>query len=411
VEDLLLRDAGEVAGNLHLARSRNDMGVTIYRMVLRGRLLQVIEGVQGLYQALCVRAEAEADTVMLAYTHTQQAQPTTLGHWLLAAADVVGRDLRRLHEAYAVVNRSPMGAAALSTSGFAIDRERVAVLLGFAGLVENSYDAIAGADYLTGAAMALLSPALDLGRVVQDFLLWSTQEFGALKVADPYVQISSIMPQKRNPVSLEHCRSLLSRVAGDAGTVLAMIHNTPFGVINDTEDDLQPRAWYAADTLAAVLRLPTAVVATMTVEREHLLERARGSFAVVTELADTLAREHGVPFRSAHRVVSALVREANRRGVADVRHIEPAWLEEAARQVLGRPLRIDAGQLRQALDPEHFVALRLVRGGVAPDEVRRMAAERRQVQAMFARWLQQERERLSAAGRALDQATAMLAAA
>ena len=281
VEDLTLQAAGEEAGNLHIARSRNDMGVTMYRMVLRKYLLDAIEAALLLHGVLLRLAAEEADTVMLAHTHTQPAQPTTLGHWLTAAADVLARDIARLQAAYERANRSPMGAAALSTSGFPISRERVAELLGFDGLVENSYDAIAGADYVSEAAAAAELAALHTGRTVQDLLTWCTQEYGVLRVADPYVQTSSIMPQKRNPVSLEHSRALLSYAAGRAHTVLQMLHNTPFGDIVDTEDEMQPNLWAALGTLRQVFRLMANVLGTVQVNRDLLLERARASFANV----------------------------------------------------------------------------------------------------------------------------------
>ncbi|MFO7173110.1 MAG: argininosuccinate lyase [Bacillota bacterium] len=409
VEDHLLRTAGEVAGNLHIGRSRNDMGVTLYRLVLRERLLGALEAAVGLHAALLEVAEQHAETVMLAYTHTQPAQPTTLGHWLLAAADVLARDIRRLIRAYEEANRSPMGAAALGTTGFAIDRERVAELLGFDGVVENAYDAVAAADYLGSAAAAVELAAIDMGRVVQDFLLWATQEFGAIRVADAYVQCSSIMPQKRNPVSLEHCRALLSSAAGSAAAVLQMLHNTPFGDIVDTEDDLQPHLWRALEAFGNALRLLTAVVATLEVRADRLLERARASYASVTELADSLVREHGIPFRQAHRVVSAAVREALARGIEDVRRVPSALWEEAAARVLGRPLRLDPERVRQALDPEHFVAVRRVRGGVAPAEVRRMLADRQGRHQDLVRWLREARDRLERARAKLDAAFAALA--
>ncbi|GAA3321449.1 hypothetical protein GCM10020331_037340 [Ectobacillus funiculus] len=173
-------------------------------------------------------ASKHVDTLMIGYTHTQQAQPTTLAHYILAVIDSLNRDVRRLMLAYEHCNQSPMGAAALTTSGFNINRERMAELLGFDGLIENSYDAIAGADYIAEVMTATQITAITLGRFIQDLLLWSTQEYGVLRVSDAYVQTSSIMPQKRNPVSLEHLRSLLSSCVGNTQTVLTMIHNTPF---------------------------------------------------------------------------------------------------------------------------------------------------------------------------------------
>jgi argininosuccinate lyase len=376
VENLIAESAGEAAGNLHLARSRNDLGVAMYRMVLRDKLLRAESSLLELQDVLLAVAYEHRQTVMPAHTHTQQAQPTTLAHYLVAVHDSLCRDLRRLAAAFENCNRSPLGAAALTTSGFAIDRHRVAELLGFDGLVENSYDAIGGADYLGEAAVALGLSFLGLGRFVNDLLLWSTQEFGALRVADPYVQVSSIMPQKRNPVSLEHVRSLFSAGVGDTGTVLTMLHNTPFGDVVDTEDDLQPYLWRALETADGLYRLLAAVTGTMQVNDELLLERARSGYSTVTELADTLVRESGVSFKDAHAIVSSVVSLAESEGVG-VGGISPGLVDRAAEGVVGRRLGLEEGVISRALDPVRFVEIRTLPGGPAPQEVTRMLEERR----------------------------------
>lgn len=403
IEQLLIERAGEVAGNLHIARSRNDMGVAMYRMVLRRQILQVAEAMLALYRTLAELAAEHVDTLTLAYTHTQPAQPTTLAHYLVAAADVLGRDLARLQRAYDLVNRSPLGAAALTTSGFPVDRRRVAELLGFDGLVENSYDAIASVDYLTETAAALQLAFVHTGRFVQDLLVWCTHEFGALKLADAYVQCSSIMPQKRNPVGLEHARALLSSGAASAAAVIAMLHNTPFGDIVDSEDDLQPHLWQAAEVGARVFRLLANITGTVEVNRPLLEQRARASFATVTELADALVREKGLDFRSAHGVVSRAVRRAEEHG-RQAAGITAADVAAAAREVLGRELAVDDDLVRRALDPAVFVAVRRVTGGPAPDEVRRMLAEREATADRLAGWLEARERSLAAARQRLEEA-------
>ncbi len=389
VEHLIFETAGEPAGNLHLARSRNDLGVAIYRMALRDRLLRAEESLLGLQEVLLAVAAEHVNTVMPAYTHTQQAQPTTLAHYLLAVHDSLSRDLRRLLAAFENCNRSPLGAAALTTSGFDIDRFRVAEILAFDGLVENSYDAIGAADYLGEAAAVLQLSLLGLGRFVSDLLLWSMQEFGAIRVADPYVQVSSIMPQKRNPVSLEHVRSLLSAAVGDTSTVLTMIHNTPFGDVVDTEDDLQPYLWRALEAADGLYRLLAAVVGTMDVHRELLLERAGAGYSTATELADLLVRERALSFRTAHAVVTAVVRLAESEGVG-ARGILPGLVDRAAEDVLGEPLNLSEEQVSSALDPRGFVEIRALPGGPAPEEVKRALTERR---ASHARAVRAHRER------------------
>ncbi|MED4784802.1 argininosuccinate lyase [Brevibacillus choshinensis] len=402
VESRLLELAPDVAGNLHLARSRNDMGIAIYRMVLRDKLLVALGSALYLKEHLLLFAQEHAETVMIGYTHTQQAQPTTMAHYIMAVVDLLSRDILRLKNAYQTCNRSPMGAAALTTSGFAISRERMKELLGFDELVENSYDAVCGADYLGEAATAVQLAAINLGRTVQDMLLWCTQEFAALKVASPYVQISSIMPQKRNPVSFEHMRSLLSSSAGNAAAVLTMMHNTPFGDIVDTEDDMQPYVWKSMSVLEQMYRLMACVVGTMEVNKEGLLERAKGSFATVTELADTIVRTDHLSFRNSHHIVSRVVKEAMAAGMrADEISLE--LVNRAAREVIGKDLVMTAEELRLALDPVHFVKIRKLPGGPNADEIKRMITQRTTTLQADAAWLAQEKQGREQMWKELDQ--------
>ncbi|MCL6572013.1 MAG: argininosuccinate lyase, partial [Bacillus sp. (in: Bacteria)] len=215
----------ELAGKIHIGRSRNDMGVAMYRLVLKEHLLNFLKSSYHLSEVLLEQSERHTETYMTAYTHTQPAQPTTLGHYFLAIYDVLHRDIKRLWSAYETVNQSPLGAAALTTTGFPISRTRTCELLGFDKLIENSYDSIGGADYLLETSSALMTCMVNTGRWIGDFLQHVTREFGTFYVADPYVQVSSIMPQKRNPVSIEHSRSIASSAYGDALAAMNMIHN------------------------------------------------------------------------------------------------------------------------------------------------------------------------------------------
>ncbi|RJG21653.1 argininosuccinate lyase [Paenibacillus thiaminolyticus] len=402
VESQLLEHAGEIAGNLHLARSRNDMGIAIYRMVLREKLLVTLTSALKLKEQLLLFASDHTETLMIGYTHTQQAQPTTLAHYMMAVADSLNRDIRRMMASYANCNRSSMGAAALTTSGFAISREQMMELLAFDELIDNSYDAIGGADYLGEIATALQLAAINLGRVVQDMLLWCTQEFAALHVAAPYVQISSIMPQKRNPVSFEHMRALLSSCVGNTNTVLTMIHNTPFGDIVDTEDDMQPYAWKSLGMIDNIYRLFAAVIGTMEVNKEVLRKRTQGSFATVTELADTLVRTDGLSFRQAHHIVSDVVQQALAQGLA-ADQITLTLVNESARRQIGRETTLNEETLREALDPVHFVDIRSLPGGPSPKEVKRMIEIRMNEQQAHLKWVGQAQDKIQRAMQHVDQ--------
>lgn len=391
IEKLLIDQVGDVAGNLHIARSRNDMGIAIYRMTLRNKILNLLESALLLREALIELTEEHMHTVMVGYTHTQQAQPTTLGHYLNAMTDMLTRDIKRLQAAYQTVNRSSMGSAALTTSGFKINRTQVQQLLGFEEMIDNAWDAVSGADYIAETATVVQLSALNLGRSIQDFLLWGTQEFGMFKLAAPYVQISSIMPQKRNPVSIEHMRALLSSVTGDSQTVLLMLHNTPFGDIVDTEDDMQPYMWRAIDKLSNIYRLLTSVLLTMEVDKDHLLIRAKESFANVTELADTIVRTDRLSFRQAHHVVSATVKELVREKAHSLDALTLERLNEHARRIVGRELSLTQDQLENALDPVHFVDIRALEGGPSPKRMQKTIERRMEDQQKLRTWLEEKR--------------------
>ncbi len=408
VEHQMMQIGGEVTGSLHTARSRNDMGMTLYRMVMREQLLRVLKAAGNLYETLVRMGAEHAETLTLEHTHTQPAQPSILGHRFLAIADVLGRDIRRVQQAYASLDYSPMGGAALTGTGFPINREHMAELLGFRGLVENSYDAVAATDYIAHSAITLQLMAVDTGRSCVDFLNWCTAEFGLYRVAAPYVQISSIMPQKRNPVSIEHSRSLLSAAAASAQTVLTMMHNTPFGDIVDTEDDLQPHIWRSVEILTNVLELLSGVYGTIQVNTDVMRERALASFANATELADTLVRDGGLTFHQAHAIVSRLVREADVAGVTDIRTLTGEQVHAIARDVVGHDVSLSAEQLARALNADNFVAVRTSTGGAAPSEVARMAAARVATAAEFAAWLDATHQHLSSVDARLLTETAAL---
>jgi len=359
-------DSGiDTAGRIHTARSRNDVDLTLYRMVLRERVLHVLHSTTTLRGTLLALAEEHRSAIMPAYTHNQPAQPTTLGHFLMAYIEILERDTERLIACYARVNRSPLGACAITTTGFPIDRDFTAELLGFRGLIVNAYGAIASVDYVAEACSTLATAMLSLGRFTQEMLLWSTAEFGYLRLSDGYVQISSIMPQKRNPVPLEHVRILASRALTESQSVLGSLHNTPFADMNDGEDSLQPLVALAFRDAERALMLLSGALSEATFHTDRMRTRAAQGFLTVTELADTLVRrtqsktQPGLSFHHAHRIVSVAVRSAGSDDPAALAATVHAQLQ-AEGHALPLPL------LLEALDPEHFIALRTIPGGPAP---------------------------------------------
>ncbi|TCL63297.1 argininosuccinate lyase [Hydrogenispora ethanolica] len=408
VENALADKVGiDLAGRMHIARSRNDLDICEFRMVLREKVLEIIGLLNTFREVLLNLAAENIDTVMPAYTHTQPAQPSTLAHYLLAFHDSIARDCGRLMNAYHTINHSPIGAAAITTTGFPINRERMGELLGFDGLVENSYDCIAGCDYLTECASALMICNTNLSKFMKDVLDFCTREFNAFYLSAPYVQISSIMPQKRNPSSLEHTRPMISKAIAEANAVFTVLHNTPFGDIVDTEEQLQPHLYDSIEYTARVLKVVCAVLVTLKVNKKVLFDRAHEGFITATELCDTLVREKGLSFRLSHKVTSALVRQLIDRRMA-IADITTELIDAIAADTIGQRLGISDQIIRAALDPVHFVAIRTVTGGPAPGEVRRMLAKRNAALETERAACEDCRARLRTADAALADAIAAL---
>jgi argininosuccinate lyase len=355
------RCGSDVAGRLHTARSRNDIDVTMYRMLLRDWLLGLAESVRDLRRTLIALADAHRQSVIAAHTHSQPAQPTTLGHYFMAVVEQLERDTRRLMAAYLTTNCSPLGACAITGTGFPIDRERTSALLGFSGPTGNTYGSVATVDYLLESAGAAAVLLVGLGRVVQDLLLWSTREVGYLALPDGFVQVSSIMPQKRNPVALEHARALASRALGEVLAIAQSAHNTPFGDIVDIEDDLQPLAATGFRDARRAVSLVAATMAHAEFDVERMRQGAAAEWITVTELADVLVRERGLSFAVAHDIVTRFVALARVPGAAGT----AAQLALAARQ-LGHDIQYTEDALTRILSPQHFVEVRLTPGGPSP---------------------------------------------
>jgi argininosuccinate lyase len=377
----------EVAGKMHTARSRNDIDLTMYRIVLRDRLMQIYEASFNLRSLLVELAWQHRGALMPAYTHNQPAQPTTLGHYLMAYIEVLERDAERLRESYARVNRNPLGACAITTTGFPIDRHFTEKLLGFEGLQTNSYGAIAAVDYLVESCGVLAAAMLSMGRFVQDLLLWSTVEFGYLRLSDAYVQISSIMPQKRNPVPLEHVRVLASRALVEAQGVVASLHNTPFADMNDAEDDLQPLVYIAFDDAVRSARLLAGALEDAEFNTAKMATAADSNFLPVTELADTLVRSTGMSFHAAHGIVSKAVRELN--GLYDVEAMAVIVERELSEKYTLAPETI-----RNALSAQNFVAVRKVRGGPAAEALDPEILRARKLVSDDVKWLEQSKRKI-----------------
>ena len=390
VEGKVIATVGaEVGGNLQIARSRNDLAAGMNRLFIRERSLRVQRAVTTFRQVVLDLAEEHIRTIMPGITHTQPAQPTTLAHYLLGVAGPLERDSERLREGWSRLNRSPLGVAAFTTTGFPVDRGLTARYLGFDGLVENGYDAVGTGDHMIEATQSLVTLVSGISRFVYELLVWTRRELNVLRIHDEFIQISSIMPQKRNPVVLEHVRARIGYVYGDSATVATMIHSAAFGDTNDVEDQIFLPIARAFDATISVLDLLGAALATATFDVELLAARAGEGNTTATAVADGLVQDFGLPFRSAHHVLSTLVSEGG--------EITSERIAATATAIAGRTIAVDPAWAASKLDPWAFVNARTLPGGPAPAETSRaIDAARAQLAADIA-WIDAVEDRIAAA--------------
>jgi argininosuccinate lyase len=398
----------ETAGKLHTGRSRNDIDHTVFKMALKERLGILLAELLATIAALLDTADANRATLVVAYTHGQPAQPTTYGHYLGAVVELLLRDVERLRQASRYPDLCSMGAAAITTSGFPLDRAAMAELLGFAEVQENAYGCIAANDYVTSVYGALRLLFVHLGRFVQDLNAWTGFETGHLWVPDGYVQVSSIMPQKRNPVAVEHLRLLCSLAAGRAGATIETLHNTPFTDVNDAEGEVQVAGYAAFEAGGRALRLLAGFIRAARVDEPRVRRHIDESCITATELADSLVRAEGLSFRQGHAVVARLVEGMLARGERFAT-VPYSAFAEAFQAVVGRTPRLSEADLRQYTTPEHFIAVRTLPGGPAPAPLAAsLARYRAELDAAHA-WLDGYRARLDGVDRRLaDRARALV---
>jgi argininosuccinate lyase len=369
VEARLTELIGEPGQKLHTARSRNDQVATDFRLWVRAAIDRTDQLLQALQRALLTRAEQHQDAVMPGFTHLQAAQPVTLGHHLLAYVEMLGRDRGRFADARARLNECPLGAAALAGTSFPIDRAATAAALGFARPCANSIDAVADRDFALEFLAAAALAAVHLSRLAEELVLWSTPQFGFVRMAEAFSSGSSIMPQKRNPDAAELVRGKTGRVIGALTALLVVVKGLPLAYSKDLQEDKEP-VFDAADSLALCLAAMAAMIDGMTFDRARLAAAAGLGYTTATDLADWLVRTQGLPFRAGHGVAARAVRLAETKGVG----LEDLSLEEL--QGLEPKL---GPEVFEVLGVERSVASRTSQGGTAPvrvTEALRAARER-----------------------------------
>ena len=405
---ILAKAGSAVGGQMHTARSRNDLFAALSRMSTRKQLLKVAGWLEETRQTLLQRAEAHAETIVTGYTHMQAAQPTTLGHYFHALAHALERDDIRLQQVYEIVNRCPLGACAFNATGFPIDRQQLAELTGFDGIVENSIDAVATRDYVPQVLSALAIMGVNLSRLAQDLYIWCTDEFGWIEVGDDVAATSSIMPQKKNPITLEHIRGKAGHLIGALVGALTAQKGVLYSHLRDISFESTHPLAEGFHQAEAVLRLTTATLASLMVKGDKAEARAAENFSTVTELADVLVRERGLSFREAHSVVGAAVGELADGG-GRTKDLTMDLLDRMSQERLGHTLGLSTASLARALSPKENVAVRSGEGGPAPAEVRRSVTESRKRLATHGVWWRQKAEKLEVARRRLDAAATELA--
>jgi argininosuccinate lyase len=371
IESLLIESLGvEAGGRMHMGRSRNDEVVTCIRIRLREDLLVQMAALLKIRQILLTIAENNTESVMPGFTHLQHAQPTTLAHHLLSYEQAFTRDFDRLNEAYARVNQSPLGAAAFASTGYPIDREFTATLLGFDGLITNTMDAVATRDFALETLADLTILMATISRLCEELIIWSTSFVKFVTLDDAFCSTSSIMPQKKNPDTAEIMRAKSGSVFGAFSGALVIAKGLPMSYNRDLQE-LTPSLWRGMDDAGVSVRILADMLASASFDTERMSEEAGKGFSTATELADSLVRTCGIPFRTAHNIVGRAVQKGD---------LSLATLEKAAGEVGGGVSLTGKGltqeDIDRMLDVRYSLELRKAPGGPAPDAIRAALGER-----------------------------------
>ncbi len=361
IEARLAELIGPAAGRLHTARSRNDQVAVDFRLWVKDEFRRVAEALKGLIEAFVERAEDHAATVMPGFTHLQTAQPVTFGHHCLAYAEMFARDLSRARDAVERMDESPLGAAALAGTGFPIDRHMTAKALGFREPTRNSLDSVSDRDYALEFLSVAAIAGTHLSRLAEEIVIWSTPQFGFVRLSDSFSTGSSIMPQKKNPDAAELVRAKTGRLNGHLIGLLTVMKGLPLTYSKDMQEDKEA-VFDAAETLDLMLAAMTGMVRDLTVN-EAAMKRAAGSgYSTATDLADWLVRELGIPFREAHHVTGRAVALAEEK---------KCGLEKLSLEDLKSIHEGIAADIFSVLSVQNSVKSRKSFGGTAPAEVRR----------------------------------------
>jgi len=390
IESLLIESVGaDAGGRMHMGRSRNDEVATCIRIKLREEMLKQMSALLKVREVLVALAGQHIETVMPGFTHMQHAQPTTLAHHLLAYEQAFSRDFDRLKDAYVRVNQSPLGAAAFASTGYPINREFTASLLGFDGLVTNTMDAVATRDFALETLADLSILMANTSRLCEELVIWSTSFVKFVALDDAFCSTSSIMPQKKNPDTAEIMRAKSGSVFGAFAGALLTVKGLPMSYNRDLQE-LTPHIWRGMRDAKESLRLLIDMLSSASFDTERMKEEAGKGFSTATELADMLVRSYGLAFRTAHTIVGRAVQKGN---------LLLPTLEEAAQEVGEGVSLVSKGLTQQkvddALDVQYSIALRRAPGGPAPFAIRIAIGERKKQLDLDSSHIDQQLAKLS----------------
>jgi argininosuccinate lyase len=391
IEAFVVKKAGlEAGGKMHTARSRNDQVALDIRLKSRDDINHVSMLVIELVRTLLEKASKNKDSVMPMYTHLQHAQIGTFSHYLISYSDALLRDLERLYACYDRVNRSPLGAVAIGGTSIKIDRIKVASLLGFDSIVENSIDATTSRDVLVEMCFCLAMIMLDLSRIAEDFILWSSSEFDFIELSDDLTSSSSVMPQKKNPCPLELMRAKTAFAIGLLFSLMSTVKALPSGYSRDLQDTKRV-LFQAVEVTIDSLKIMNSVIRTLSVKRKNMLVAAESSYAISLDIAEELVR-HKMAFREAHKVVGQLVKTASRSG-KELRRLTDAEIRDAVGIEFAGLVR----RIIDKIDARQSVNCRVSLGSPNPKKQDRMIKVRRKYLNKLEVLLQQRMKRVGSA--------------
>ena len=393
----------EVGGKQHTGRSRNDLFATELRMDTRRYYLELSRMFNEMRRAMLELAEKHVDTVMSGYTHMQPSEPITFGHYLAGVSGALARDYARFEQSWQSLNICPLGGCSMGSTSFPIDREYTAKLLGFDGPVQNSIDCVASRDFVLSIAMNLSQVANTMSRCALDLYNWATPEYGYIEVDDSCAGCSSIMPQKKNPLTLEHVKAKASHIEGFVISIYNTMKNVIFSHSRDTSVETPRFFWTCMQEMEADFQLFTVTLKTLNVRPERMYDYACKNFCTVTELANYLVRHDGISFRESHEIIANVVSNMCDRHLTSA-DINAASINEVSREMFNFDTKLSDALIKEALDPRRVVSEKKIIGGTEHQEVLRQLQLLRQQLEADEKTLQTRREQVAQAAKDLENA-------